>query len=139
LNDGSPASTTSARAFFSAFPADLLDLAEFLQLLLEFRPGDAARLHAVIVRIREDPHVHEVRLDRGDVLEGGHLDLGRDLPHPLEIRVTRLDVQLHDRSRGHAPRVDDLDQAREPERDVHLRDARVVKRPHCHLRPGFTD
>src|SRR2546428_66318 len=102
-------------------------------------PGDPPRFHAVIVRICEDPHVHEVRLDRGDVLEGGHLDLGRDLSHPLEVRVTRLDVQLHDRGRRHATRVDDFDQPREPEGDVHLGDPRVVKSSHSHLGPGFPD
>src|SRR5437899_2651576 len=59
---------------------DLLGLAEFLEPLLELGPRDASRLHAVVIRKREDPHVHEVRLDRRDVLEGCHLDLRHDEP-----------------------------------------------------------
>src|SRR5947209_3733683 len=118
---------------------DLLGLAEFLEPLLELGPRDAPRLHAVVVRKREDPHVHEVRLDRRDVLEGCHLDLRRDLAHLLEVAVARLDVQLHDRGGGDAPSIDDLDESRQAEGDVHLRDAGVVKRPHGHLGPGFTD
>src|SRR5207245_10544998 len=75
--------------------ADLLDLAELLQLLREFRPGDAPRLHAVIVRVREDAHVHEVRLDRADVLAGSHVAFHRVLPTTLQLRIPGLDVHLH--------------------------------------------
>src|SRR2546428_566573 len=103
------------------------------------RPGAPQLCQAGMVRIWEHPHGPEVRRDRGDVLEGGHLDLGRDLSHPLEVRVTRLAVQLHNRGRRHATRVDDFDQPREPEGDVHLGDPRVVKSSHSHLGPGFPD
>ena len=109
---------------------DLLGLAEFLEPFLELRPRDASRLHAVVIREREDPHVHEVRFNRRDVLDRCHLDLRRDLAHLLEVAVTALHVQLHDRGGGDTPSIDDLDEPRQAEGDVHLRDARVVKRPH---------
>src|SRR5206468_1335300 len=62
-------------------------------------------------------------------------------PFTLFAEVSRalLDVDLHDRRRWDAPRVHDLDQSREAEGDVHLRDPRVVERSHRHLRAGLTD
>ena len=50
-----------------------------------------------------------------------------------------VDVDGHHRGRGDAPRVDELDEAREAERDVHLGDPGVVERPQRHLRPGLAD
>src|SRR5438128_328540 len=75
-----------------------LDLAELLHLLLDLGPGDAAGPHPVVIRIGEHAHVHEVGLDRGDVLQRRHLDLRGDLAHLLEVRVSRFHEQFHDRS-----------------------------------------
>src|SRR5438270_894129 len=65
-----------------------LNLAELLHLLLDLGPGDAAGPHPVVIRIGEHAHVHEVGLDRGDVLQRRHLDLRGDLAHLLEVRVS---------------------------------------------------
>src|SRR5438034_916214 len=99
------------------------------------------RLHEVLTKISEKFDLHAI-----DANESAGIVSAQSIGEPgtqMTMRtfhyagVAEMNVTLG------LPRlieiVDDLDEPREAQRDVHLGHPRVVERPHRHLGPGFAD
>src|SRR5208282_571868 len=131
------AGLSAARARLDHEQADVQALDEGR---LELGALHSPRLEERGLRRNDDLEVLDDGPDGGDVGDGGDLDLERDLLDRFAVAAQfLLDVHGHHGRRRNASRVHELDQAGQPERDVHLGDPRVVERPQRHLRARLAD